>query len=300
MKGRKMIEIDRILCPIDFSDSSRHALSHAAALARWYESQLVVLHVSEVFMVPAVLPGNPAPVIGPYISRDAIVGGLEEFTAPLKASGVPFEIEIEEGTVAHTIVDSAARRSADLLVMGTHGRGGFEHLILGSVTEKVLRKAPCPLLVVPPATAEAAPNVHFQRILCPVDFGPSAMKALKYALSLAQEADATLTLLHVLEPIPGETSGTRDMEAFLAEREGTMRHELRGAVPAEARDWCKPVEVIASGKAYKEILRVAHETSADLIVMGVAGRGALDRMFFGSTTNHVVRHAECPVLTLRA
>ena len=294
-----MIEIKRILCPIDFSESSHHALAHAAALARWYEAQLTVLHVSEVFMVPAVLPGNPAPVIGPYISRDAIVSGLEEFTSPLKESGVPFELDIEEGTVAHTIVDAAARRKADLLVMGTHGRGGVEHVVLGSVTEKVLRKAPCPLLVVPPATGGAAPKVHLERILCPVDFGPSALKALNYALSLAQEAAATLTLLHVLEPVPGETAGTPDMREYLQEREARVREELRAAVPAEARDWCTPVEVIGSGKPYKEILRVAHETAANLIVMGVAGRGAIDRLFFGSTTNHVVRRAECPVLTLR-
>jgi nucleotide-binding universal stress UspA family protein len=294
-----MIEIPRILCAIDFSDSSRHALAHAAALARWYEAQLTVLHVSEVFPVPAVLPGNPSPVIGPYVSRDAIVSALEQFTAPLKDSGVPFVMDIEEGTAAHTIVEAATEREAGLLVMGSHGRGGFEHFMLGSVTEKVLRKAPCPLLVVPPASESPAPTVHFERILCPVDFGPSAMRALQYALSLAQEADATLTLLHIVEPIPGETAGTPAVVEYLRQREEKVREDLRAAIPAEARDWCHPVEVIGSGKAYKEILRVAHETATNLIVMGVAGRGVLDRMFFGSTTNHVVRRAECPVLTLR-
>jgi nucleotide-binding universal stress UspA family protein len=293
-----MIDINRILCPIDFSAGSEHALAHAAALARWYESRLTVLHVSEVFLVPAVLPGNPSPVIGPYISRDAIVTALERFTEPLKESGVPFDIDIEEGTAAHTIIESAARVGADLLVMGTHGRGGVEHILLGSVTEKVLRKSPCPLLVVPPATAVEPPPVHLERILCPVDFGPSAMKALTYALSLAQESDATITVLHVLEPVPNETASTPALADFIRERDAKARETLRAAIPVEARDWCHPVEVTGSGKAYQEILRVAHETAASLIVMGVAQRGVLDRMFFGSTTNHVVRHAECPVLTL--
>jgi nucleotide-binding universal stress UspA family protein len=293
-----MIDINRILCPIDFSPGSEHALAHAAALARWYESQLTVLHVSEVFLVPAVLPGNPSPVIGPYISRDAIVNALERFTTPLKQSGVPFDIDIEEGTAVHTIVDAAARLAVDLLVMGTHGRGGVEHILLGSVTEKVLRRAPCPLLVVPPSTAIEPPPVLLERILCPVDFGPSAMKALNYALSLAQESDATITVLHVLEPVPAETAGTPAMIEFLRERDAKARNDLRAAIPTEARDWCHPIELTGSGKPYKEILRVAHETAASLIVMGVAGRGVLDRMFFGSTTNHVVRHAECPVLTL--
>lgn len=293
-----MIDIKRILCPIDFSPGSEHALAHAAALARWYESRLTVLHVSEIFLVPAVLPGNPSPVIGPYISREAIVGGLERFTEPLKESGIPFDIEIEEGTAAHTIIDAATRAGADLLVMGTHGRGGVEKVLLGSVTEKVLRRSPCPLLVVPPATAVEPPPVHLERILCPVDFGPPSMKALKYALSLAQESDATITVLHVLEPVPDNAVRPEMLIEFLNERETRARETLRAAIPVEARDWCHPVEVTGSGKPYKEILRVAHETAASLIVMGVAERGVLDRMFFGSTTNHVVRHAECPVLTL--
>ena len=123
------------------------------------------------------------------------------------------------------------------------------------------------------------------------------MKALTYALSLAQESDATITLLHVLEPVPDATT-TPALVEFVRERDAKARETLRAAIPVEARDWCHPVEVTGTGKAYQEILRVAHETAASLIVMGVAERGVLDRMFFGSTTNHVVRHAECPVLTL--
>jgi nucleotide-binding universal stress UspA family protein len=300
-KGKEevaMIEINRILCPIDFSPGSERALAHAAALARWYESRLTVLHVSEVFLVPAVLPGNPSPVIGPYISRESIVTALERFTEPLKESGIAFDVAIEEGTPAHTIIEAATREGADLLVMGTQGRGGVEKILLGSVTEKVLRRSPCPLLVVPPAISLEPPPVHLERILCPVDFGPSAMKALKYALSLAQESDATITVLHVLEPIPDNAVRPETLIEFVHERETKARETLRAAIPVEARDWCHPVEVTGSGKPYKEILRVAHETATSLIVMGVAERGVLDRMFFGSTTNHVVRHAECPVLTL--
>jgi nucleotide-binding universal stress UspA family protein len=295
------IDITRILCPIDFSESSRHALEHAAALAHWYDARITALHVSELFQVPAVLPGNPSSVIGPYISRDTVIANMEQFTAPLRDS-VPIEIALEEGTVARTIVETATRLPADLIVMGTHGRGGVEHLMLGSVTEKVLRKTPCPVLVVPPAIpAQARGQVRFERILCPVDFGASSRRALTYALSLAQETQATLTMLHVLEPIHDESVALPyDRVEHYRQREADAREQLREAIPDDARDWCRPVEIIGSGKPYREILRVAAESRSDLIVMGVEGHSVLERMFFGSTANHVVRRAACPVLTLRS
>jgi nucleotide-binding universal stress UspA family protein len=295
------IDITRILCPVDFSESSHHALGHAVALAQWYGAQITVLHVSELFPVPAVLPGNPSPVIGPYVSRDAVIADIKQFTEPLKGSGVPIDVALSEGAVVRTIVETAAQLPADLIVMGSHGRGGVEHLVLGSVTEKVLRKAHCPVLIVPPAEAAPQTAVRVRRILCPVDFAPSSMKALTYALSLAQETDATLILVHVLESVPDERVAVSfDVLEHLRLREQDARARLRAAIPDEARNWCHPEEVIASGKAYREILRLAHDTHPDLIVMGVAGHNVFERMFFGSTANQVVRRAACPVLTLRS
>jgi len=295
------IDIKRILCPIDFSDGSRHALQHAVTLAQWYGARITVLHVTELFPMPAVLPGNPSPVIGPYISRDVVTASIKEFTDGLQGRGVPLEISLVEGAVVQSIVATAAELPADLIVLGTHGRSGVEHLLLGSVTEKVLRKADCPVLVVPPAVTSDQPAVRVDRILCPVDFAPSSMKALTYALSLAQEAGATLTLLHVLEPIPDEVAAPPfDILAHQRAREAEAQARLRAAIPDEARDWCQPVEVIASGKPYREIIRVAEETRSGLIVMGSGGHNVFERMFVGSTANHVVRRAPCPVLTLRS
>jgi nucleotide-binding universal stress UspA family protein len=296
-----LIDIRSILCPIDFSESSRHALEHAATLAQWYGARITVLHVTELFPMPAVLPGNPSGVFGVLVSRDEVIADIRKFTDPLKDCGVPVEIDLREGTVVRTILDAATTLPADLVVMGTHGRGGVEHLMLGSVTEKVLRKAPCPVLVVPSSADSAQTSVRVERILCPVDFAPSSMKALTYALSLAQEADATLTLLHVLEAIPDESvAAPFDIVAHHRMREEGARERLRAAIPDAARDWCHPVEVVASGKTYREILRVAGETRPNLIVMGVAGHNVIERLFFGSTASHVVRQAPCPVLTLRS
>jgi nucleotide-binding universal stress UspA family protein len=194
---------------------------------------------------------------------------------------------------------------ADLVVMGTHGHSGFVRWTLGSVTEKVLRRSPCPVLTVGPAGAGAvAPEGGpvFKRILCALDFSPSSDRALRYALSLAQEADARLSLLHVLDwPLeePRDAGGF-DLAGYRRRLEEEARERLRAAVPEAARDWCKPEERLEAGRPWQAIVRVAGELGAELIVMGVQGRGALDLMLFGSTTHNVVREAACPVLTIRA
>jgi nucleotide-binding universal stress UspA family protein len=200
---------------------------------------------------------------------------------------------------------------ADLLTIGTHGRSGFDRFVLGSVAEKVLRKASCPVLTVPRQAPDAVPvaPVVFKRILCPIDFSDSSMHALNYAMSLAQEADASLTVLHVMV-YDLEIEAPEMYETVLADRrlsvtdyrrrcEEHSRERLRAAVPETVGAYCTVEVLLASGKPYREILRVAAEQQTDLIVMGVQGRGAADLMVFGSTTQHVVRQATCPVLTIR-
>jgi nucleotide-binding universal stress UspA family protein len=193
------------------------------------------------------------------------------------------EFWVAEGDVAGEILAQA--QSADMVVMGTHGRSGFESLILGSAAEKVLRKVNCPLLTIPQATAEATDAVPalFHHIVAPVDFSDTSMRALTFAASLAYEADAHLTLLHVIE-LPQW-------------RQGTARrlHEL---VPAAARTCCHVDERVETGQAYRGILRLAAERRAGLIVVGAHGRGVVERMFVGSTAQHIVRRAVCPVLTV--
>ena len=134
------------------------------------------------------------------VDRDRLLADTKAFIEAETAPGVATEAVVREGNTAAEILDQATTMSADLLVIGTHGRSGFERLLLGSVAEKVLRKARCPVLTVPPRLPDAVPSgpVLFKRILCAVDFSESSMHALKYALSLAQEADACLTVVHVI------------------------------------------------------------------------------------------------------
>jgi nucleotide-binding universal stress UspA family protein len=295
-----MRDLERILCPVDLSDLSRPAVNHAVLLARWYDAKITALHVCN----PVVIPATDFALAGAYVPvalTSAEVANIREQVTACFASAtdVGVDVLVETGQPAQRILNRAGVLPADLIVIGTHGTGGFEHLVLGSVAEKVLRQATCPVLTVPPHARSTA-TLPFKRILCPVDFSEPSLAALDHAFSLAREADAELTLLHVFE-WPEEPLTTRPMTA--PEYRQSLEHDaaakLHALVPDGAGDWCRPAARVGHGKAYREILGVATEESADLIVMGVHGRNALDVMLFGSTTNQVIRRATCPVLTLR-
>lgn len=298
-----MIEFKRILCPVDFSDSSIRALAHAEALARWYEAQLTVLHVVPTFepiQVQAEL-GVPVQIVNP-MPREEVVRQMRPF---LERAGVSSEAQLiaEAGDPRTTIVDQALTTRADLIVIGTHGRRGFTRLLLGSVAESVLHEAPCPVMTVSPHTEAAASDVvTFKRILCPIDFSPSALLALGFALDLARQAGGLVTLLHVVEWLAEEEPRT-SAHFNVPEVRGYMvddaRQRLRSLVAEESRVWCEIDDVIVSGRAHREILRAAEARAADLIVMGSQGRGGVGLALFGSTTQQVVRSAACPVLTVR-
>jgi nucleotide-binding universal stress UspA family protein len=298
-----MIEFKQIICPIDFSEPSVRAFAHAAAIARWYDAQLTVLHVVPTFE-PIQVRGElaePIRVVTP-MPREQV---LEEMTRSLNLPALSSRATpiAESGDPQATIIDQALSTKADLIVMGTHGRRGFKRLILGSVTEAVLREAPCPVLTVPPhAHAGVSQEVTFKRILCPIDFSPSALQALGFALDLARQADGRVTLLHVVEWL-AETepraSAHFNVPEYLRYVSEDGQERLRNLVAEESRAWVEIDDVVVLGRTYREILRAAESKPADLIVMGAQGRGGIGLALFGSTTQQVVRGAMCPVLTVR-
>jgi nucleotide-binding universal stress UspA family protein len=174
--------------------------------------------------------------------------------------------------------------------MATHGRGAFEHLVLGSVTEKILRHATCPVLTLGTKVSTEPSFPMFRRVLCALDLTAASARTLHVALSLAEENMASVTLLHVLEGM-SERAGSQQIEdAF---------DRLRFHVPPETQAFCSVTERVEEGSAWREVLRVAETTDADLIVMGAHPSGHFDWPFFGATLNHVVREAHCPVLVVR-
>jgi len=292
-----MIRITQILCPVDFSEISRHAIDHAAAIARWYEARLTLLYVF------ANLPTmDLPPLVLEDADRERLMTDLRRMAAAVPRE-VPVDFRVQEAEyVQAEILAQLGVTHADLLVLGTHGRSGFQRLFLGSVTEKVIRRATCPTMVVPPRAPDvpAGAPIQFRRILCAVDFSESSLEALAYAITMAEEADARLTLLHVVElpPVLVEEPAldlSRVREAAAAD----ARRRLHDLIPEQARTYCTVETAVVEGRAYREILRHATERRSDLIVMGVHGRGATDLLVFGSTTHHVIRASTCPVLIVR-
>jgi nucleotide-binding universal stress UspA family protein len=298
------MEIANILCPTDFSDTSVHAVDLATMIASWYKARIIGLHVVSAAVASAPEFSLPRGSVDELALRSALAA---RFSGASRA-GVGVDVFLEVGSPAALILDKAASLAADMIVMGTHGTSGFQHLVLGSVTERVLRRAACPVLTVPPR-AQATSRVPFGRLLCAIDFSESSMAALQCALSLAEESDARLTMLHVLDwpweepPPPRLEELPMEQAAALGEyrryREKMALTRLNTLAPDSLRLSHRPVARLSNGKPYAQILHVANEEESDLIVIGVHGRNPFDMMVFGSTTNQVVRRATCPVLTLR-
>lgn len=302
-----MMSFDRILCPVDFSDPSRRALNYAAALSRWYGASLTVLHAHATapvfeFTAPFGSLGAP-PLMRQDRDIDEPAADLRRFVGPAN-DPLPTEIVVERGDASSEILRQAIDRKADLIVMGTHGRTGLRHMLLGSVTEKIIRNASCPVLVVPPHASDvgSAAAAVFKRIVHATDFSKASSAALACALALAKEADARLTLLHAIEfpealhDIPLPRGSEVDRHHALAEAEYLRR--LRALVPAQARMYCTVAARVSEGKPARAILGVAEQEQADLIVLGVQGRGTVDLMVFGSNAHAVIREARCPVLVV--
>jgi nucleotide-binding universal stress UspA family protein len=289
------VEIHHILCPSDFSEASAHAVDQATALADAYKAKIVALHA-----VSPLTSAAEAPAMDECRER------LRACFARAVNAGIPVDVEVALGLPVHRILDRASSLPADVIVMSTHGTSGFERFVLGSVTEKVLRKATCPVLTVPPH-AQATSRLPFAHVLCAVDFSDASTGAVNWAISLAQASGAKVTLVHVLEwpwhePPPPDLSQLpkEQADALLAFRrytEQSAKDRLESLLPQHftARE---AVTRLRNGKPWAEILAVAREEPCDLIIMGVRGRNPVDLTLFGSTTNQVVRMASCPVLTL--
>jgi nucleotide-binding universal stress UspA family protein len=296
------LHIRRILCPTDFSLYSARALRHAGALARRFESRLSVLHVSPLWVPNAGSPLHASPPRTP-VALEAFAEDVYRFARPCVPDGVAVETMVREGDPWREILEAATDLPADLVVMGTHGRGGFEELLLGSVADKVLRRARCPVLTVCHEEGRIgdAPGL-VRRVLCATDLSAASGPTIRYSIALAEEYQADLVLLHVIEGLPGLEPAYLslvDTAKLRREVEDAARTQLQRSVPAEARAWCAITERVVTGRPGPEIVRAAVEERADLLVMGSHAQGPVSRAFFGSTSHEVVRTASVPVLTVR-
>jgi nucleotide-binding universal stress UspA family protein len=294
-----LVKFERILCPVDFSDFSVKAYVYATSLAQHYRAKLFLEHV--VQPLTSAYPYYAFPDAWNDIIWNLDAHADAELRKLVKShnwNGLQPDLVVQRGMVTDSILAFAKTQSVDLIVMGTHGRQGIDHLAMGSVAEKVLRKAHCPVLVVRNPSHDFVAHekgqdlVQLQKILFCTDFSQPSERALRYALTLAMEYNAELNLLHVLEHMPSSS----DLEGATSD----AIQQMRKAVPSDAYDWCKVRCTVRVGKPYQEIVQLALETNTDLAVMGVRGRNALDLALFGSTTHRVIQMGSCPVLAVRA
>ena len=274
------MELRQILCPVDFSDLSAHALRYASMLARCGNARLVVAY-AESFSPPPYFTESQLGELERQ-TRDAFRGAesaLRRFVdAELDAEAASAtEVRIVEALPVDGIRRLSREIKADLIVMGTHGRSGVNRLMLGSVAERLLRESEVPVLTVrgDSATAVTPPKT----ILCPVNNTPAAHEALSMAVYLARCFDGNVVALHVKEGHAGQGIGN-----------------LCAWVPDEMRSHCTIRELTREGEAAEEIVSLAKETPCDLLVIGARHRRFFDSTVLGSTTARVVRHAPCPVL----
>jgi nucleotide-binding universal stress UspA family protein len=293
--GRR-IALNNILFATDFSPHSQAALPYALAVARRYEATLHAAHVMPtktelVLMSPESGPGVVEAEdnrMQPYIDQ------LEN-----QLQAVPHSVLTPRGNVANALVQIIEEREIDLLVLGTHGRAGVGKLLIGSVAEEIFRRARCPVLSIGPnVSCKPDSEIQFQRIVFSTDFSENSMAALPYALSLAEDDQAQLALLHVVQ---GPAAGIADLEDVKA----SLMLRLKQLVPAEAEPWCHTECLLEFGSQFvspaERILEFAEERRANLIVLGVRPvRGKLGlATHFASTTAHILTKASCPVLTVR-
>jgi len=292
LESSKRVSLTKILVTTDFSEVSDRALGFAIALARRYDARIYLTHVINPdpfqFAEPQLAQATYEKV------RQAAQEGFTDILISGKLRGVPHEVLMEEGNVWPTLEKLIAEHEIDLVVAGTHGRGKLQKILIGSVAEEIFRQADAPVLTVGPAVkGENRREVELNSILFATDFGPGAERAAAYALSLAQEHAAHLTLLHVIE-----SSAPYTEESVARQREiNVMR--MKQLMPQGSEDWCKPEFRVIFGSAVEEILIAAKESRADLVVMGAKPRRNLAGHAPLTIAYNVVTKATCPVLTVR-
>jgi|ERR1017187_355986 nucleotide-binding universal stress UspA family protein len=291
--AEKRIAIENILYATDFSPAAVAALPYVRAIALRYASKVHVFHVKQPMSYAFVTPD-----MVPNVTEMEKRLEIEETQEINKCfARIPHDVVFGTGNLSNELDKIIESKSIDLIVIGTRGRTGAAKMALGSVAAEILRRAPCPVLTVGPhCTGSAKTDLEMREILYATDFSAESLAAAPYAISLAQENQAGLALLNVIEP-----SG--DVELVHADQfiDPAWR-SLQNLVPPEAELWCTPTCIVTKGAAAEAILKVAGERMPDLIVLGVKGVTklmAVSTHLSRATAQAVIADAPCPVLTVR-
>ena len=295
--------LKRILVTTDFSDESRQALPYAAVFAERLGGEIMLLNVLEppprfAGLESVVLPQFDDAAVGRvYRSLDALARQAFKANARVKT-------HVRTGKPFREITKAARELAADLLIMATHGYSGLKHTWLGSTTERVIRRTPCPLLAVRGSedkTSRLQKPVAIRRIVLATDFSDNSMRAFPLGQSLAARLGARVTLMHVVERFPIDAmlgkELTRDTSTRLMERARSRLTELSESL--RKKSGFQADIMVRFGTPFAEIARGAKALDASLIVLATHGYAGFKHVYLGSVAERVVRHAHCPVLVVR-
>ncbi len=294
-----MIKINRILCPTDLSSESDEALRYGVALASAYEAKLYLLYCKT--------NGNRTGKLKPSDSKTQrlFTESLAAHLGLINISDLTWEglVTKDQGDVGKVIVREAAAHNVDLIVMRSRRRPRAA-LLLGSTAETVSRTARCPVLVTHPQEREwvgqSTGEIDLHRVLVAHDFSTDSELAMNYGISLAQEYQAEVHLLHVLTQSEPESPELAWGPKAIETADTQAAEKLQRAIPKEVYLWCTVTNVVRRGKPYQEVLDYAKEHEIDLICIGASGsRNLVLSKLLGSNVDRVLRQAPCPVLVAR-
>jgi nucleotide-binding universal stress UspA family protein len=271
-----------IVVPTDFSAPAAHALRYASSLAERFGAHLLVIY-ADTFMVPVDFT---ATAVGAFdLPREAMIEEareqLEGHAEQCISAGVPYEVRVVVDAPVAAITDQVRGVGANLIVMGTHGRTGMRRLLMGSVTEAVIRVASVPVLAVSPRTPETA---SIAKVLCPVNYTPACAEVLRRAAALTDTPTSPLLVVR----------GVDERSLGLGFDEMPRLHAW---VPPELVDRCE-LKLLAMGSPVEQIVGLARETHAGLIALGVSTDRSIVDEVRGTLAERIVQHSGCPVLTV--
>jgi nucleotide-binding universal stress UspA family protein len=297
--------ITRILFATDFSRWARRAEDYACALACSWRASLTVLSVAE--FPPGMNPDYP---VNQQYLADLLKHAsskLVDLKGSAERRGIAVTTRMATGIPSEEVITAARAEDSDLIVVGTRGKTGLAHVLLGSTAERVIRGAPCPVLAVrtepaDPGQKEGVPSmpVTLERILVPVDFSDCSLDALEYAIVVAQQAKASLMLLHVLEPVSYGLDFTLSHSRTREQVRESWTKRLEELVSSHQHSYVPMESQLRGGLPADSILDSAQTLPCDLIIMGTHGRRGISHTISGSVAEAVLRKALCPVLMVRS
>lgn len=298
-----MIHLKKILLPTDFSRCADQALTHAWKLAKQYDCELHILHAIVLH------EDDPHNAAHHFQNIDEIHSKIKKTASEMMDTNIEAhsgEVTVvkaqERGIAPATVImEYAKEHDIDLIVMGTHGRRGLEHFLLGSVAEEVVRLAQCPVMTIREEETEKEPEA-IEHILVPVDFSDPAKEALRYAVELAKTYQAKLQLLHVVEEAVHPAfyvTGQSSIFEFIPDIKEKSRESLQNMLKETVGNDVDADFFVVEGRAARDITKFAKENDSDLIVISTHGLTGIEHLLVGSVTEKVVRMAPCPMFTVK-